>query len=103
MIRHHLSRHHLGCSKTWCYIHTVEYQEAVKRKEEALMWKDRSKKSVTDGQIQHHPHPQGFYKIVKAAKKIRARTEGISNTTQSKEGEVTSDLGGKMKRSIMMY
>lgn len=80
----------------WVWVNYFSFQHTLIQ----CLW---SKKSVTDGQIQHHPHPQGFYKIVKAAKKIRARTEGISNTTQSKEGGVTSDLGGKMKRNIMMY
>ena len=58
---------------------------------------------VTDGQTQHDPHPGGFYMMVNIAKRIKARTEGISNTKKSKEGEINSILGGKMKTSIMMY
>lgn len=58
---------------------------------------------VTDGQTQHDPHPGGFYMMVNIAKRIKARTEGISNIKKSKEGEINSILGGKMKTSIMMY
>lgn len=57
----------------------------------------------TDGQTQHDPDPGGFYMIVNIAKRIKARTEGISNTRKSKEREINSVLGGKMKASIMMY
>lgn len=35
---------------------------------------------VTDGQTQHDPHPGGFYVIINITKRIKARTEGISNT-----------------------
>ena len=58
---------------------------------------------VTDGQTQHDPHPGGFYMMVNIAKRIKARTEGISNTKKCKEGEINSILGGKMKTSIIMY
>lgn len=44
------------------------------------------------------------FKIVKVAKKIKATTEALSNITwEQREGEMNSDLGGKMKRSIVMY
>lgn len=45
----------------------------------------------------------GSFKIVKVAKKIKATTEALSNITwEQREGEMNSDLGGKM-RSIVMY
>lgn len=50
---------------------------------------------VTDGQTQHDPHPGGFCMIVNIAKRIKARTEGISNTKKSKEGGINSVLVGK--------
>lgn len=45
----------------------------------------------------------GSFKIVKVAKKIKATTEALSNITwEQREGEMNSDLGGKM-RSMVMY
>lgn len=35
---------------------------------------------VTVCQTKQEPYPQGFHKIVKVTKKIKARTEGISHS-----------------------